>query len=72
MTPEVAYDYKVGVPENVAYQEALCSDNGIYGGSNMTNPEIKLPIQEPFGEAQQHILISVPPLAGIIFKPVRD
>jgi 1,4-alpha-glucan branching enzyme len=72
MTPEVAYNYKVGVPENVAYKEALCSDNGMYGGSNMTNPEIKFPILEPFGEATQHILISVPPLAGIIFKPVRD
>jgi hypothetical protein len=38
----------------------------------MRNHEIKLPILEPFGEAAQHILISVPPLAGIIFKPVRD
>jgi 1,4-alpha-glucan branching enzyme len=72
MTPEVLYDYRLGVPENVAYQESFCSDHGPYGGSNMRNHEIKLPILEPFGEAAQHILISVPPLAGIIFKPVRD
>ncbi len=72
MTPEVAYDYKLGVPENVAYQEMLSSDNGVYGGSDMTNPEIKLPILEPFGEADQHILVAVPPLAGIILKPVRE
>ncbi len=71
MTPEVAYDYKVGVPEKVAYQEALCSDDGVYGGSNMINHNTKLPILEPFGEAEQHILVSVPPLAGIIFRPVR-
>ncbi|MEN8258645.1 MAG: 1,4-alpha-glucan branching protein GlgB [Thermodesulfobacteriota bacterium] len=72
MTPEIAYDYKLGVPENVAYQEALCSDNATFGGSNMTNPDVKVPVTEPYGEAEQHILVSVPPLAGIVFKPVRD
>ncbi len=71
MTPEVIYDYKLGVPENTSYQEVLCSDLGSFGGSNMSNPDIKQAIAEPYGEVDQHILIAVPPLTGIIFKPVR-
>jgi 1,4-alpha-glucan branching enzyme len=70
MTPEVLYDYQVGVPEQVAYQEIFCSDEQQYGGSGITNPDIKEIINEPFGEANQHILVAVPPLSGIILKPV--
>ncbi len=70
MTPEVLYDYQVGVPENTNYQEIFCSDNAKYGGSGIANPNIKKVINEPFGEAKQHILVAVPPLSGIMLKPV--
>ena len=70
MTPEVLYEYQVGVPEQVSYKEIFCSDENQYGGSGITNPDIKQIINEPFGEANQHILVAVPPLSGIILKPV--
>ena len=71
MTPESHHSYKLGVPEQVEYKEVFCSDEDSYGGSNLGNPDIKVPIAEPYGEADYHILVTVPPLAGIIFKPVR-
>ena len=71
MTPEVIYDYKLGVPENTTYQEVFCSDRAEFGGSNQVNPDPKPAIAEPFGEVGQHILVAVPPLAGVIFKPVK-
>lgn len=71
-TPQVLHDYKLGVPTNQAYQEVFSSDASRYGGSDVHNPDVKLAINEPFGDAPCHILVSVPPLAGVMFKPVRS
>lgn len=71
MTPETHHSYKLGVPEQVDYEEIFCSDEKSFGGTDITNPDIKVPLAEPYGEADYHIMISVPPLSGIIFKPVR-
>jgi 1,4-alpha-glucan branching enzyme len=68
-TPEVHHDYKLGVLEDVEYRQILSSDDEQFGGSNISNPDSKTPIHEPFGEAPMHIKVSVPPLGGIIFKP---
>ncbi len=70
-TPEVHHGYKLGVLEDVEYQQVLSSDDEKFGGSNIQNPDIKQPIHEPFGEAPMHIRVSVPPLGGLIFKPIR-
>ncbi len=70
MTPEVLYDYQLAVPTSTAYQEIFCSDNSQYGGSGINNPDIKQVINEPYGETSQHILVAVPPLSGIILKPI--
>lgn len=68
-TPQTHTDYKLGVLEDVPYRQVLCSDGAEFGGSEHNNPDIKQPIHEPFGEAPMHIRVSVPPLAGVIFKP---
>ena len=68
-TPQTHNDYKLGVIEDVPYTEVLCSDKNKFGGSNKFNKGTKKPIHEPFGEAPMHIKITVPPLAGVIFKP---
>jgi 1,4-alpha-glucan branching enzyme len=72
MTPEVLYEYQVAVPDSTPYQEIFCSDNSRYGGSGITNPEVKQVINEPFGESSQHILVAVPPLSAIILKPIYE
>ncbi|MDA8160692.1 MAG: 1,4-alpha-glucan branching protein GlgB [Desulfobacteraceae bacterium] len=68
-TPQVHHDYRLGVLSDVPYRQVFCSDSEAFGGSGVENGEVKLPIHEPFGEAPMHIKVSVPPLAGIIFKP---
>jgi 1,4-alpha-glucan branching enzyme len=68
-TPNVIHDYKVGVPTRLPYREIFNSDQTIFGGSNVTNPEQKTVFQEPFAQAPHHILVSVPPLGGVLLKP---
>lgn len=69
MTSQVYYDYKVGVPEQRTYKELLSTDMGEFGGSNIHNPDLKIPVVEPVAEAPYHITIMVPPLAGVILQP---
>jgi len=69
-TPQVMYDYKMGVPGGTPYKELLNSDSGVFGGSNVTNAEYLEPVHEPYGEAPYHITLTLPPLSGVILKPV--
>jgi len=62
---------KADWPEAIkANQEILSTDTAEFGGSNVYNPDRKQAIAEPFGEAPCHIMVSVPPLGGIMVKPV--
>ena len=70
-TPEPREGYRLGVPENVFYEEILNSDAEAYYGSNIGN----------FGGAQADeaschdkpfsISITLPPLASLCFRPKR-
>ena len=71
-TPQVLHNYKMGVPGGIPYQEILNSDDEVFGGSNVINPDRLEPIHEPYGEAPYHITLNLPPLSGIILKPVPD
>lgn len=68
-TPQTHHNYKLGVLADVPYRQVLNSDSNQFGGSNVENDEVKIPIHEPFGEAPMHITVTVPPLGGLIFKP---
>lgn len=70
-TPQVHYDYKLGVLADRPYHLLMSSDSAQFGGSGVDNSGPKIPINEPHGEAPRHIRITVPPLAGVIFKPER-
>ena len=67
-TPNVIHDYKVGVPEKVSYREIFSTDMTEFGGSGVDNGDEKVVFDEPFGNAHQHIMVSLPPLGGVIFK----
>ena len=69
-TPQVLHGYKLGVPAAGLYQEIFSSDASQFGGSGVHNPGTRQSINEPFGEAPCHILVSVPPLGGIMLRPV--
>ena len=67
-TPTVHENYRMGVPEPGNYAEILNSDSAIYSGSNKGNGG---GVQAEQIEAQGRewsINITLPPLAGAIFK----
>ncbi len=74
-TPEVRYDYKIGVPRAGVYQEIFNSDQESYGGSGQTNAG-KLQAGSPGWHNQPYTLsLKLPPLAVIYLKwqyPQKD
>ncbi len=66
-TPEVRYDYKIGVPRAGTYQEIFNSDEERYGGSGQTN--IPLTAQTPGWHNQPCCLsLKLPPLGVVYLK----
>jgi len=71
-TPQVHYNYKVGIPAFVSYNEIFCSDYSRFGGSDVANPNIGEPVDEPFAEAPFYVKVTVPPLGGIVLRPIGN
>lgn len=68
-TPVPRSGYRVGVPVGGYYIELLNSDSAHYGGSNMGNAG-GLPSEPTAWQEQPHsMLITVPPLGVMYFKP---
>lgn len=65
-TPTPRRNYRIGVPTRGIYQEIFNSDSTYYGGGNIGNPEQISSVEEPWLEYQDSIVITLPPLAGII------
>jgi len=70
LTPVPRFNYRIGVPEQRVYQEIFNSDSEYYGGKNLGNwGEVKAePI--PAHGFSFSLRLTLPPLAGLIFKPV--
>ncbi|ASN06727.1 1,4-alpha-glucan branching protein GlgB [Virgibacillus necropolis] len=67
-TPNVYYDYKVGVPEPGTYKEIFSSDAAAFGGTDQLNEADHFSFPEKWHGLTQHIKIKIPPLAITIFK----
>jgi 1,4-alpha-glucan branching enzyme len=68
-TPVPREAYRVGVPAPGFYRELLNSDSTYYGGKNMGNSG-GVPAEPTPWQGQAHsILVTVPPLAVVFFKP---
>ncbi|CAN5839582.1 1,4-alpha-glucan branching protein GlgB [soil metagenome] len=68
-TPVVRHGYRIGVPEETSYQEALNTDDTRYGGSGVSNSEpIKTERVRAHGR-EYSLSLTLPPLATIILKP---
>jgi 1,4-alpha-glucan branching enzyme len=67
-TPVPRPGYRVGVPVTGRYREVLSSDSQFYGGSNVGNTFAET---EPVAcmEQAQSIVVTLPPLAGIVLVP---
>ena len=71
-TPVPREGYRVGVPAPGFYRELLNSDSTCYGGSNMGNLG-GVPSEPTPWQGQAHsIMITVPPLAVVFFKPDKQ
>ena len=70
-TPVSRMNYRLGVPEEIGYQEVFNSDDAAFGGTGMVNTEIIVPEVVPCHEYKQSVVISIPPLAVVFYKPVE-
>ncbi len=71
-TPVVRYGYRIGVPEAVAYEEILNSDAEVYNGSNVGNlGRVEVERMKSHGRAHS-IALTLPPLAAVYLRPVRE
>jgi len=67
-TPIPHHGYRIGVPESGIYTELLNSDSGYYDGSDVGNNGQIVSVAEPCNGHAQSLLLTLPPLAGIILQ----
>ena len=68
-TPEVYYDFKVGVPELGGYVEVFNSDSLEFGGAgNIMGDSILKATEESFKDFDYSISVKVPPLGTLVLK----
>jgi 1,4-alpha-glucan branching enzyme len=69
-TPAVRYNYRIGMPQEGAYEEIFNSDHPRYQGSGVLNQDLLTTdaltwLGRPFS-----LCLTLPPLAGVILKKV--
>ena len=67
-TPVVRYDYQLGVPDQVRYEEILNTDAKKYGGSGDHNDNLYATEAPCLGKPCT-LQLTIPPLATLILKP---
>jgi 1,4-alpha-glucan branching enzyme len=67
-TPEVRYNYRLGVPEAGFYREVINTDGETYGGSNVGNLGGVQSEAREWMAREHSILIHLPPLATVALK----
>jgi 1,4-alpha-glucan branching enzyme len=71
-TPVPRHDYRVGVPDPGFYREVFNSDSAYFGGSNLGNAG-RCAARDIASSGYSHsLLLTLPPLAGIVLKPERS
>lgn len=70
-TPVVRNNYRIGVPENCAYQEIFNSDDVNYWGSGIKNDGHRQAQQQGWNDKPFSIEVNLPALSTIVIKPVR-
>ena len=68
-TPVVREGYRVGVPRPGYWREALNTDAGIYGGSNVGNSGGVTAEAEPWHGEPHSLTLTLPPLAAVVLTP---
>ncbi|HNP26776.1 MAG TPA: 1,4-alpha-glucan branching protein GlgB [Nitrosomonas sp.] len=71
-TPVPRENYRIGVPAEGVYREIFNSDSVYYGGSNSGNAGRISASHEPWMGLPYSLVITLPPLAGVIFSLWND
>jgi 1,4-alpha-glucan branching enzyme len=67
-TPVPRHGYRVGVPNAGHYREVFSSDSQYYGGSNVGNGSVATE-PTPWMEQPHSIVLTLPPLGGVVLVP---
>ena len=71
LTPVPRFGYRIGIPYAPYYREEINSDSEWYGGSNLGNLGEISTEPVPFHSYGQSLLITLPPLSCLIFRPQK-
>ncbi|WP_414051261.1 1,4-alpha-glucan branching protein GlgB [Macrococcus animalis] len=71
-SPEVYYDFKVGVSTPGKYRELFNSDKSIYGGSNQVIKSYLFSEPSSMHGLEHSIKGKIPPLGFVIYKKVKE
>jgi 1,4-alpha-glucan branching enzyme len=70
-TPVYRPQYRMGVPKAEGFMEVFNSDDQSFGGSGAVNDQIITPEDVPCHNLEQSIILSLPPLSIVFYKPVK-
>ena len=70
-TPVHRVDYRIGVPMVSGLIEVFNTDSIEFGGTGICNPEIIKAENIPCHNQEQSVVLSLPPLSAIFYKPVK-
>ena len=71
-TPVIRTGYRIGVPKNTVWCEALNSDSSLYGGSNVGNMGKVRTEKRSFHGRQYSVELTLPPLACLVLLPEEN
>ena len=72
LTPVPRYHYRLGLPHPGKWREALNSDAGIYGGSNVGNLGGVLARDHKWHNQHYSAELTLPPLSVVVLNPERE
>ncbi len=71
-TPVERRNYRIGVPRAAGYREVFNSDDISFGGEGMITSEIVKVEKQPYHGFEQSIILQIPPLSAVFYKPVKQ
>ncbi len=72
LTPAYYPEYRVGVPSAGKYAELFNTDHLDFGGSGQQNKKVLEAEEVPYHDQDFSLKIQLPPLAGVLLKPLAE
>ncbi len=69
-TPVARQNYRIGVPKAAGYKEIFNSDDIGFGGNGLISTELIKTENLPFHGFEQSVVLQIPPLSTVFYKPM--